>query len=123
MPEKRMIIGPAELAAKIDANRGDMGQAEFIEFLINSHFIEKLEKTEAAGSTEYVTVEELQSFEQDMKKLMKNFFDFFVTYGLEMGKPSFSKELEELTKKLQAFDKESDISGNRKNATIKWKQS
>ena len=34
MSEKRMLIMPAELVRKIDENRGDMSQAEFISFLI-----------------------------------------------------------------------------------------
>lgn len=118
MSEKRMIIVPAELAKKIDENRGDMSQAEFIEFLIDSHFGEKIEETSVSS---YVTREEMLSFEQDMKKLMKNFLDFFVTYGLELGKPSFSQELEELTNKIQGIDKDSDSGSDRKRATIKWK--
>ena len=116
MSEKRMIIVPAELAKKIDENRGDMSHAEFIEFLIDSHFGEKFEEAPASS---YVTREEMLSFEQDMKKLMKNFLDFFVTYSLELGKPSFSQELEELTNKIQGLDKDSDSGGKR--ATIKWK--
>ena len=96
MSEKRMLIVPSELVKKIDENRGDMGQADFIEYLINNQFGEKTEKEE--DTTKYATLEELRSFEQDVKKLMKNFLDFFVTYGLELGKPSLSQELEELTK-------------------------
>jgi len=118
MSEKRMLIIPAELAEKIDGNRGDMSHAEFIEFLIDSHFVEKPE--EVAGSS-YVTREELHSFEQDIKKLMKNFLDFFVTYGLELGKPSFTQELEELTNKLQSLEKGTDINEEKRKATIKWK--
>lgn len=113
-----MIIVPAELARKIDENRGDMSQAEFIEYLIESNFGDKF--TDVPGPS-YVTREELDSFEQDMKKLMKNFLDFFVTYGLELGKPSFSQELEELTHKIQGLDRDSDLGSDRNRATIKWK--
>ena len=121
MSEKRMLIVPVELGKKIDENRGDMSQADFIEFLISSHFGEKTEKEETA---QYATREELRSFEQDIKKLMKNFLDFFVTYGLELGKPSLSQELEELTSKLQGLeklDKDSNSDSEKRKATIKWK--
>jgi hypothetical protein len=119
-----MIIVPAELARKIDENRGDMSQAEFVEFLLSSHFGDKFEdgplsSSSSQSSSSYVTREEFQSFEQDMKKLMKNFLDFFVTYGLEFGKTSFSHELDELTSKIQGIEKDSDSGGKR--ATIKWK--
>ena len=40
MAEKRMLIVPAELVKKIDDNRGDMTQAEFIELLIDSKLYE-----------------------------------------------------------------------------------
>jgi hypothetical protein len=35
MSDKRMMIVPAEIVNKINENRGDLSQAEFIEFLIN----------------------------------------------------------------------------------------
>jgi len=113
-----MIIVPAELARQLDENRGEMSQAEFIGFLLNSHFGDSpVEK----GSQEYATVEELRSFEHDIKKLMKNFLDFFVTYGLELGKPSITQELEELTNKLQGVEKDIDTNIDKRKATIKWK--
>jgi hypothetical protein len=120
MPEKRMIIVPAELARQLDENRGEMSQAEFIGFLLN-HQLGENNKTSEKTSQEYATVEELRSFEHDIKKLMKSFLDFFVTYGLELGKPSFSQELEELTNKLQGLEKEPDEGNENKRATIKWK--
>ncbi|MCJ7743891.1 MAG: hypothetical protein MUO99_04945 [Dehalococcoidales bacterium] len=41
MSDKRMLILPAEVVNKIDENRGDMSQAEFIEFLITNQLKEK----------------------------------------------------------------------------------
>jgi hypothetical protein len=120
MSEKRMIIVSAELVRQLDENRGEMSQAEFIGFLLNNQLGDRNNTTENT-SQEYATVEELRSFEHDIKKLMKNFLDFFVTYGLELGKPSFSHELEELTNKLQGLEKDSDVGGESKRATIKWK--
>ncbi len=77
MSEKRIIIAPTELVKKIDNNRGDMSQASFIEFLIDSHL-----KHESKDG--YVSEEEFESFGQDIKKLLKNFFDFSVGYGSEL---------------------------------------
>ena len=103
MPEKRMVIVPAELVRKIDENRGDMSQADFIEFLIDSRLKEEpKEKKETA--TVYATKEELRSFEQDIKKLLKGFLDFFVAYGLEIGKTAVSPEFEEFTKPLDGSE-------------------
>ncbi len=119
MPEKRMIIVPEELVRKINENRGDLSQADFIEFLINSRLGE--ETKEKKETTTYATKEELRSFEQDIKKLLKGFLDFFVAYGLELGKTNISPEFEELTSKLQGLEKDLGSEQEGKRATIKWK--
>lgn len=119
MSDKRMLILPAELVKKIDDNRGDVSQADFIDMLIDNQFKEK-EK-----DNRYATKDEVHAFEEDMKRLLRSFLDFFVSYGLEIGKASPggpASELEELTTKLQGLQK--DIgSDNEKGgkATIRWK--
>ena len=118
MPEKRMLIVPAELVRKIDENRGDMSQAEFIEFLIEGRLNQKTEERE---KKEYVTREEIRSFEEDIKQLLKSFLDFFVSYGLELGKDSPKAEFEELTSRLEGFEKELASEDSKGRAKIKWK--
>jgi hypothetical protein len=115
MAGKRMLIVTPELIKKINDNRGDLSQAEFIEFLIESQM--KEETTEQ----KFVTKEEIVSFEKDMKKLFRSFLDFFVGYGLEMGKQSPKVEFEELSSKLQELDNNTDTEDMSKEATIKWK--
>ena len=115
MAEKRMLIVPAELVKKIDDNRGDMTQAEFIGLLIDGQLKEGTE------DHNYATKEEIRSFEQDIKKLLKNFLDFFVSYGLELGKQSPKNELAELTSKLQGLEKDLDSDTEKGKATNKWK--
>ena len=138
MTEKRMLIVPAELLKRIDDNRGDLSQAEFISFLIQNALEEKtkepgyatkeeiktleeeFKKLSQAHSKKYATQEELATFEQDMKKLFKNFVDFFIGYGLELGKQTPLSELEELTGKLGEL--ESDLPpGGGKEVKIKYK--
>ncbi len=119
MPEKRMLIVSAELVRKINENRGDMSQGDFIEFLIDSRIKEPDNKVQE--KVVYATREELRSFEQDIKKLLKGFLDFFVAYGLELGKQSVSPEFEELTSKLQGLEKDLGSETEGKKATIKWK--
>ena len=110
-----MLIVPAELVKKIDDNRGGMGQAEFIDFLIDSRLEEK-PKGQA-----YVTKDELIAFEQDIKQLLKSTLDFFVGYGLELGKPSPRAEFEDLSKKLRGLEDDQVSEGEGGEARIKWK--
>jgi len=120
--KKRMLIVPAELIDRIDENRGDMSQAEFIDFLIDSQLKEETKGLKhATKEQQYVTREEIRSLEQDIKKLLRSFLDFFVSYGLEMGKQSPKTEFEELVGKLQGLEKELDSDSEKGTATIKWK--
>ena len=70
---------------------------------------------------QYVTKEQMESFEHDIKKLLKSFLDFFVSYGLEIGKQSPKAEFEELLNKLQGLEKELSPDNTEGEAKIKWK--
>jgi len=99
MSEKRMLIVDAELVKKVDDNRGDMGRAEFIDFLIENQLKEK-EESKKQGS---VTREEFHQFQEGTKELLRNFLEFFISYGLELGKQPSDNEFEQLARKLQSL--------------------
>ncbi len=119
MAEKRMLIVPAELVQKIDDNRGDMNRDDFIQFLIDSQF--KEETKDKKPAPQYATKEEMLSLEQDIKKLLKSFLDFFLNYGLEIGKEPKESSFEEITSKLKGLEKDIDENDKKGRATIKWK--
>jgi hypothetical protein len=117
-----MLIVPAELAKKIDDNRGDISRSDFIEFLIDSQLKENTASKDAKPAVQYATKEEVLTLEQDLKNLLKKFFDFYVTYGLEMGVQPKEGEFEEISAKLQEIqNKEKAPEGEKGRATIKWK--
>jgi len=97
MSEKRMLIVDAEVIRKVDENRGDMNRSDFINFLIDSCLKEDSEKQN------YITKEEFNQFQQGTRELLRNFLDFFISYGLELGKQPKDETFEELSQKLQAF--------------------
>ena len=99
MADKRMLIVDAEVARKMDENRGDMSYSEFLNFLIDSQFKEEV------GSQNYIDREEFHQYELGMKELLRNFLEFFLSYGLELGKTPQDKTFEELSQKLQALGK------------------
>ena len=103
MAEKRMLIIDAEVAGRIDENRSDMSCSEFLNFLIDS----QLKGGEEGGNRNYVDKEEFQQFEQGMKELLRNFLDFFLSYGLELGKQPQDKIFAELSHKLQELSSSS----------------
>jgi hypothetical protein len=123
MAEKRIMVVNSDLCKKIDESRGDMSQTEFLEFLLDMQLRENNrleEKKQREDLKVYATKEELHSFEADIKKLLKNFLDFYVTYGLELGKPSLTQELDGLAGKLKGLDKEMGLKDEKK-VTIKYR--
>jgi hypothetical protein len=102
MAEKRMLIVDAEVARKVDENRGEMSCSDFIDFLIEGQLSGEGESEAGVGKSNYVTKEELQQSLQGIKELLRNFLEFFLSYGLEVGKHS-DKNFNELSQKLQAL--------------------
>jgi hypothetical protein len=98
MADKRMLIIDAELVRKIDENRGDMSRSEFLNFLIDSQL------TEETGRENYIDKEEFYQFAQGIRELLRNFLEFFISYGLELGKQPKDEAFEELSQKLQALE-------------------
>jgi len=137
MSDKRMLILPAEIVKKIDDNRGDMSQADFLDYLMESHFksdtrssgvaseeIDTLKRDLAALMTrekKLATKDELEAFHEDTKKLLKSFVDFFVGYGLELGDKSPSIDLRDITGKLKDLDRGSPSDDEGREVKIKWK--
>jgi hypothetical protein len=99
MSEKRMLIVDAELVKKMDDNRGDMGRSEFIDFLIDT----QLKGKEESKNQDGVTREEFHQFQEGTKELLRNFLEFFISYGLELGKQPSDSEFEQLARKLQSL--------------------
>ena len=97
MAEKRMLIVDADVARKVDENRGDMNRSEFIDFLIDSQL------KEDTGNQNYISKEEFYQFEQGIKELLRKFLEFFLSYGMELGKQPQDESFEELSQKLQAL--------------------
>ena len=120
----------ADLAKAIDQNFGNMTRGEFIAALID-YLITERPKSKNNAQEEYATRQEIVSFEQDMKGLLKSFLDFFIAYGMEFGENGQLIEIEKFTNKLQGLQKDlgadsgkgsasSGAAGGGK-ATIKWK--
>ena len=97
MSEKRMLIVDSEVIRKVDENRGDLNRSDFISFLIDSCL------QESSVKKNYTTKEEFAQFQEGTRELLRNFLEFFISYGLELGKPPKDKTFEELSQKLQAL--------------------
>jgi hypothetical protein len=102
MADKKMLIVDAEVARKVDESRGEMSRSDFIDLLIESQLSEDKKPGAGARQPNYVTKEELHQSLQGIKELLRTFLEFFLSYGLEVGKHS-DKNFNELSQKLQAL--------------------
>ncbi|MFC2047763.1 hypothetical protein ACFLTK_05795 [Chloroflexota bacterium] len=98
MSDKRMLIVDTEVVSKVDENRGDMSRSEFLNYLIENQL---KEDTENQSSVNYVDKEEFRQFALGMKEVLRNFLEFFISYGLELGNQPQNKSFDELSQKLQ----------------------
>ena len=103
MSEKRMLIVDAEVARKVDENRGDMHRSDFIDFLIDRGL------KEDSRTQNYITKEEFEQFQQGTKELLRNFLEFFISYGMELGNQPQDTTFDELSRKLQALGNSDNI--------------
>lgn len=113
MCDKRMMVLPAELVVRVDENRGEVSRAEFINLLLDS----QLGNGELEQHQQFVTRESLAEFEGGMKELLRSFLEFFITYGLEIGKGSGKTDLEALSEKLKNVPDPSFSAKRRRTAT------
>lgn len=104
MPSKKITVLPSVVVNKIDEHRGDLDRGEFLNVIIDSYVqqnsAEHSAKAHADGENE--TREYLAEFERGIKELLRNFLEFFVSYGLELGpKARWSSDLASLSEELK----------------------
>lgn len=114
MSDKRMMVLPAEVVLRVDENRGDVSRAEFINLLLDNH----LGNGDQEEQPQFVTWESLAELESGMKELLRSFLEFFITYGLEIGKDSGETDLEALTERLKEVP-DPPVSARRKRPSIR----
>ncbi len=112
MPGRAILVIPQSLLEKIDAYRGEMSRAEFIDFCIEALIREKELEEERAPSEKAwrfrkparilreeenrgVTKEEFEEFKRSITELQRSFIEFFTTYSLEALSNRMSPEEQE----------------------------
>ncbi len=118
MTEKGMLILSKDLIERVDQNRGDLSREEFIDFCIDmclekgeAEPAEKPEgygaereptmRTEEKGPSAYATVKEFQEFKRGMADILRTFLEFFITFGLELGKGKGIEDIDYLKTRLR----------------------
>jgi hypothetical protein len=100
-----IMVVKQDVVKQIDENRGEMNRTEFVNYLIQCQL------KEYAEPKQYITREEFQSFAQQITGLLHDFLEFFVSYGMAMGRGQCA-DIESLNQQLQAFSPADDEGGD-----------
>jgi hypothetical protein len=92
-----IMVVKQDIVKQIDENRGEMNRTEFVNYLIQCQLKEKLNQQRS------VSKEEFQYFTRQMTDLLHNFLQFFVSYGMAMGKGQQNADVQALNKQLESF--------------------
>ncbi len=100
-----IMVVKEDVVKQIDENRGEMNRTEFVNYLIQCQLKECL------NQQKYVTGEELQHFTRQIMELLHNFLQFFVSYGMALGRKQQKEDFQTLSQQLESFyisDEETD---------------
>jgi hypothetical protein len=93
-----IMVVKDDVVKQIDENRGEMNRTEFVSYLIQSQL------KECHNQKNYVTKEEFQQFTQKVVELLHNFLQFFVSYGMALGRRQQDVEFQVLNQQLESLD-------------------
>jgi hypothetical protein len=102
-----IMVVKEDVVKQIDRNRGEMNRTEFVNYLIQA----QLKACE--NQHHYVSREEFLHSNQEIVELLRNFLQFFVSYGMAMGKRRSDDDFQSLRRQLESLegpepDKESE---------------
>ncbi len=116
MADKRgVLVLNQGLISKIDESRGELNRAEFIDFCIErclEQFLaeerEKQEKRPVEPTPPprreepgFATRDEFEEFRRGITELLGTFLDFYISFGLELGRSRGTEDLEQMRKRLR----------------------
>jgi hypothetical protein len=101
-----IMVVKEDVVKQIDENRGELNRTEFVNYLIQCQLRDFTEEKE------YVSKEELQQFTHEITELLQNFLQFFVSYGMALGRNRCGEDIQTLTQRLDSMDKPAEDEGN-----------
>ncbi len=92
-----IMVVKEDIVKQIDEHRGEMNRSEFVNYLIQYQLKERQNHKNG------VSREEFQSYTRQMTDLLHNFLQFFVSYGITVGKNPNNLDIQALNKQLESF--------------------
>jgi hypothetical protein len=100
-----IMVVKQDVVKQIDQNRGEMNRTEFVNYLIQCQL------KECAEPNEYITKDEFQLFARQITELLHDFLEFFVSYGMAMGRGQHEADIQTLSQHLRDFCQTDEATG------------
>ena len=97
-----IMVVKEDVVKQIDKNRGELNRTEFVNYLIQCQLDEQ------DNQEQYVKREEIDNFMRQIMELLHNFLQFFVSYGMSIGKSQQNEDFQNLNQQLESFYKQDD---------------
>jgi hypothetical protein len=94
-----IMVVKEDVVKQIDENRGEMNRTEFVNHLIQCQL------KEYHKQHDYVTKEELRESIHEITGLLHNFLQFFVSYGMAVGRRQPDSDMQALSRQLESLEK------------------
>ena len=94
-----IMVVKKDIVKQIDENRGELNRTEFVNYLIQCQL------KECYNQKNYVTKEEFLQSSQEIMELLRNFLQFFVSYGMSLGRQPNHEEFHALNQQLESLDR------------------
>jgi len=94
-----IMVVKEDVVKQIDENRGEMTRTEFVNYLIQCQI------KEHQNQSRYVSREDLELFTSKITELLHNFLQFFISYGMGLGRGPQDVNIQELTQQLESLNK------------------
>jgi hypothetical protein len=91
-----IMVVKEDVVKQIDDHRGEMNRTEFVNYLIQCQL------KEACDKQQYVTKEELYDFTRQMLELLHSFLNFFISYGMALGREG-EGDVQALSRQMEEF--------------------
>lgn len=92
-----IMVVKEDVVKQIDDHRGEMNRTEFVNYLIQCQLKDQNKQKKN------VSKEEFQAFSRQMTDTLHNFLQFFVSYGMSMGKTQQDADIQLLNKQLESL--------------------
>ncbi len=92
-----IMVVKEDIVKQIDENRGEMNRTEFVNYLIQCQLKDQ------ANQKESVSKEEYQQFARQMTGVLHNFLQFFISYGMAMGRGKGNADIQALNQQLDSL--------------------